>query len=228
MARENASPCRVYWSQTANSSTRAPPPTRSAPESTTISSGRSIGALNGTQNFDPPRRPGDGHALMPGELRAALKVRWRPPGNSMSALASRSVPKFGIDLERGDEARRLGAEDVARGQDRIAADVVEPAAARRLVADIAAVEQAIGEQGLDRADLADCRRTRTISRARRHCGWKRTMKASVDQLAGSVARGDQPAASSASSAIGFSHSTCLPAASARSVQGTCSSLGSGL
>ena len=36
------------------------------------------------------------------------------------------------------------------------------------------------------------------------------------------------AASSAVSAIGFSHSTCLPAAAARSVQGTCRWFGSGL
>ena len=54
------------------------------------------------------------------------------------------------------------------------------------------------------------------------------MKASAIDAAGAVARLDQRCASSAFSAIGFSHSTCLPASSALIVQGTCRWLGSGL
>ena len=49
-----------------------------------------------------------------------------------------------------------------------------------------------------------------------------------DDKAGAVARRQQGAASSAFSAIGFSHSTCLPASSAWMLQGTCRWLGSGL
>ena len=57
---------------------------------------------------------------------------------------------------------------------------------------------------------------RTSSRARSHCGWKRTMNASAISTRSAAAR--SAVASCAVSAIGFSHSTCLPAAAALSVQ----------
>ena len=50
----------------------------------------------------------------------------------------------------------------------------------------------------------------------------------LDQHAGAVADLDQLRASAASSAIGFSHSTCLPASAALIDQGTCRWFGSGL
>src|SRR6266403_1786293 len=47
IARENASPCTVYWSQTGIDSVRIPPPNTSRPSSIKIRVGLSFGALNG-------------------------------------------------------------------------------------------------------------------------------------------------------------------------------------
>ncbi|MDT4860726.1 hypothetical protein FQZ97_953010 [compost metagenome] len=70
------------------------------------------------------------------------------------------------------------------------------------------------------------RPARTSSRARSHCGWWRTMKAS--SISTLDAESFTLRASSALRAKGFSHSTCLPAAAAANVIGTCRWLGSGL
>ncbi len=95
-----------------------------------------------------------------------------------------------IDVEARHDPGRFGAEDEARGQDRVAADVVERAAARRLVADVVGVEQAIGEEGLDRPRRTDCAGVGELTRApplRMEAHHERL----GDQLAGPVARGDQ-------------------------------------
>ena len=100
------------------------------------------------------------------------------------------MPNFGSTSKRRDDPGRLGAEDEARGQDRVAADVVERAAARRLVADVVGVEQAIGEKGLDRAHFADRARARDLARTpplRMMAHHERL----GDELAGPRARGDQ-------------------------------------
>ena len=60
-----------------------------------ISVGRSIGRIERDGDLDPPRVADDRDALVRRQLRADVKVRWRPPGNSSRALASRSVLNFG-------------------------------------------------------------------------------------------------------------------------------------
>ena len=78
-------------------------------------------------------------ALMRRELGRAGESQMPPAGEFDQRARQPVGAEGGIDVERGDDARRLGGEDIARGQDRIAADVVEPAAARRLVADVVGV-----------------------------------------------------------------------------------------
>ncbi len=118
------------------------------------------------------------------------KVSWRPPGNSRSALASRSVLNFGSQSIVATTRDRLRAENVARGQDGVAADVVHPAAAGRPIAHIVGVEQAVGEEGLDRLRFPDRSVPRKLTRAAplrvepHHEGLS-------DQLAGALARVDQ-------------------------------------
>jgi len=102
-------------------------------------------------DFDPPRFADDGHALMRRELRRAGE-RQMPAAGKLDQRARQSIDaEGGVDVERGDDARRLGGKDVARGRDRVTADVVEPAAARRPVADVVRVGQRIGKERLDRA-----------------------------------------------------------------------------
>ena len=63
---------------------------------------------------------------------------------------------------------------------------------------------------------------------RTHWGLVRTMKASWIRTPVRSRTSIRVRASSAVSAIGFSHSTCLPASAAFAVHGTCRWLGSGL
>ena len=65
----------------------------------------------------------------------------------------------------------------------------------------------------------------TSSRTASHCVAWRTMKASATKTFFTLL---SCAASFAVMAMGFSHSTCLPALAAASVRGTCRWLGSGL
>ncbi len=105
-------------------------------------------------------------------------------------LASRSTPKFGSRSRLRGDPRRLGGEHVACGRHRVAADVVEPAAARRAVPHVVGVEQAVGEERLDRADGADRARLHEILRA----SPLRVMahhESLGDEPSGLVARGDQ-------------------------------------
>jgi len=68
----------------------------------------------------------------------------------------------------------------------------------------------------------------TSSLARCHCGWWTTMKPSAASLPEALRAAIRRSISGARSAIGFSHSTCLPARSAFSVHSTCRWLGSGM
>ena len=75
---------------------------------------------------------------MGGKLRRAGEGQ-APPTGKLDESARQPIRAEGfIDVERGDEASRLRAEDIARGQNGVAADIVKPAAAERLVADVSA------------------------------------------------------------------------------------------
>ena len=105
IARENASPCRVYWSQVANSSTRAPPPTRSAPESTDDPRRPVDRRVERDLNLDPPRGPGDRHALMAGELGARAEGQMTPAWKFQDGARQ----PVGAEIAGRSRARRRGA-----------------------------------------------------------------------------------------------------------------------
>ncbi len=85
-----------------------------------------------------------------------VKSSRRPSPKSTSALVRRSVPKRRIAIDERDAARGLGLEEEAAGDDRVAADVVEAAAADvRLVADVGGIEVVVAEEHLHRAQRAD-------------------------------------------------------------------------
>ena len=69
---------------------------------------------------------------------------------------------------------------------------------------------------------------RTSSWARNQSGWRRYMKASISATPASRQAAIMPAASRASIASGFSHSTCLPASAARRVHSAWRWLGRGM
>ena len=68
-------------------------------------------------------------------------------------------------------------------------------------------------------------RSRTSSRSRCACGWWRHMNASASTRPARSAASNAACASSGRRVSGFSHSTCLPASSARIDHGTCSEFG---
>ena len=152
--------------------------------------GRSMRALNGTTNLDAAGLADDRHPLVVADLGRAGEGQM-PPAGELDQRARQPVgAELRIEVEARHDPGRLGAEDVAGGQDRVAADVVERAAARRLVADVVGVEQAIGEEGLDRARFPDRARARDLARApplRMVAHHERL----GDELAGPRARGDQ-------------------------------------
>ena len=85
-----------------------------------------------------------------------VKSRRRPSPKSSSPLVRRSVRKFGIAVDQRDRARRLGVQEKAAGDDRVAADVVESAAADvGHVAHVGRIDVVVAEEHLHRAQRAD-------------------------------------------------------------------------
>ncbi len=94
-----------------------------------------------------------------------VNVRWRPLPKSISALAVRSGLEGRVAIDERDDAYGLGAEDVAADDDRVAADVVERAAADvGHVAHVVRVDVVVREQALDGAELAKLAGTRQLAR----------------------------------------------------------------
>ena len=190
---------------------------------------RTVGRrVEGNVDLDPPRFTDDRHPLM------ARQLRGRGEGQMTAARkfdnrARQSVgAEFRVAVERRHDTRRLGSENISRRQNGVAADVVEPSAAGRPVAHVLRVEQAVGKESLDRARRADRPGCDQLARPA-PLGMVAHHEGLGDQLSRAVAGVDQlTAPRSASSPMGFSHRTCLPASSAFRVQRTCSSFGSGL
>jgi len=92
IARENASPCTVYWSQTGIVSIRIPAPNTSRPSSINIRQARSGGAIKRYLDLDPPCRPKN--CILWYATSCVLQVNTAcPDGNSRIADANRSVLK---------------------------------------------------------------------------------------------------------------------------------------
>ena len=71
---------------------------------------------------------------------------------------------FGVPLDGGEDPHRLGAEDVAPGEQGIDADVEQPAAAHLpLVADVVGVVEVVAEPALDRPQPTDATRAHKLS-----------------------------------------------------------------
>ena len=96
-----------------------------------------------------------------------------------------------MPLDSGEDTHRLGAEDVARGEQRIDTDVEQPAAAHLpLVADVVGVLQPVAEPALNRPQPADA----ALTHERPHPLPLRVVQHDVGLLnlqAGLVANGDQ-------------------------------------
>ena len=96
-----------------------------------------------------------------------------------------------MPLDSGEDTHRLGAEDVARGEQRIDTDVEQPAAAHlALVADVVGVLQPVAEPALNRPQPADA----ALTHERPHPLPLRVVQHDVGLLnlqAGLVANGDQ-------------------------------------
>ena len=143
-----------------------------------------------------------------------VKVEAAPVAEIEEALVEPVGAERRIAVDQRHDARAARRRRSSGRDDRVAADVVEAAAADvGAVADVGRVDVEVAEEASASArSVADAPRA-TSSRARSHCGWKRTMNASMISDAVPVAA-RSCSASSAVSAIGFSHSTCLPAAAA--------------
>ena len=127
------------------------------PRWTRRAQGTLFGALNGTS--DSSIRPSvpttwttwsgvDGHRAGEGGRAAVAEVEDRR-GHPVD-------PPVGVDLDVGQDPRRLGVEQPSRERDRVAADVHQAAAALgRVVADVARVVVEEREERLDRPEPAD-------------------------------------------------------------------------
>ena len=142
----------------------------------------------------------------------------RPPGNRSWPTKVRSTPR---SSKRANAAtsHRLIAGDPARETHRVAAHVPERAAAHvrdRSVGRWGSVrknekEPVTSSSGPERAALCQLDGVAAI------CGWWRYMKASTATRPDRRAASAIASASATDSASGFSHRTCLPASSARTV-----------
>src|SRR6266700_407110 len=94
IARENASPCTVYWLQVGITSVITPLPRASLPSSTRISHGRSFGALKGILISIRPFVPRNCMRWYRTSCVPHVNTDC-PEGNSNIAEASRSVPNSG-------------------------------------------------------------------------------------------------------------------------------------
>ena len=138
IAREKSSPCSVYWSQSGNVST-APSAAEEIGAVVDGDLGRPVGrGVERDHDLDPTLGAHDRHALIADDCVPTVKVRWRPPGNRAARSPAGRYRTSGRG-RCGHDPGRLRAEDVARGEDRVAADVVEPAAAGRPVAHVGGV-----------------------------------------------------------------------------------------
>src|SRR5271165_5633417 len=150
------------------------------------------GPVERDDDLDAPRFADYRHPLMRGQLGRDAEGRMAPPGELENRARQPIGSKIRIAVEGRNHARRLRGENVSRRQDGVAADVVNPAAARRPIAHILRVEQAIGEKRLDRAGFADRSCPSKFSRApplrmvTHHEGFG-------DDLAGAISRLDQRA-----------------------------------
>ena len=137
--------------------------------------------------------------------------------------------EIGIALEQPERARRLRAERHAAARDRVAADIVERAAAGLgLVADVVGVAVVVAHQRLHaahRADLAAVDQLRAAPPIAGDCEFENASSISTPVRSRTAISGS---ASRAFIESGFSHSTCLPACIAFRHHSMCRWLGSGM
>ena len=117
--------------------------------------GRSGGMLNGISTSSRPAVPTRWTRWSSSICVEHVNVAWRPPKSSTADVRT-SVPNRGIAPDRGHDLVRLAVEHPAGDVDRVAADVHQrPAAELGDVADVGRIDVAVGEEGLDRQQLAD-------------------------------------------------------------------------
>ena len=146
--------------------------------------------------------------------RSASCRRTRGRRRRPTAAASRTTS---TGARAGEEAR------VADG---IAPDVPQRSAAeRRIEPHVVLARQRKGERSLEAADRRRAARSARSRSTACVSGWCRYMNASAATRDARVAAASIRSTSSTVSASGFSHSTCLPASSARTVHSTCRLLG---
>ena len=94
-------------------------------------------------DLDPPRVADDRDALMRRELGCGGEGQMTAPGEFEYRASQPVGAEIRVAVQRRRDPDRFGAEHESRRQDRVAADVVEAAAAWRPVAHVVGVEQAI-------------------------------------------------------------------------------------
>ena len=219
--RAKASTIAAYWSRPSKVSSRA--------ESVARRAGRSAGRGAGRRRG--PRSP---RACRPAHTRSGTAARscnrsgrGRRRGSASSAVRVRSTP-VGPNRASALDRLGLGAGEEPGGAHAVAADVPErPAAPGRVEPPVARRRSGTRTTSGPAAARRSPRR-RPAGAARRSGGWCRHMNASISTTPRARQCSTIASASAASSARGFSQRTCLPASAAASVQGRCSSLGSGM
>ncbi len=114
------------------------------------------GALTGMGSSIRPLRAAELHALVRRDLRRHGEVE-APAVAEVDQRAGQAVgAERRVAVDERDAARRLGLEEEAPGDDGVAADVVEAAAADvGLVADVGRVDVDVAEEHLHGAQRAD-------------------------------------------------------------------------
>ena len=190
--------------------------------------GRSGGMLNGISTSSRPAVPTRWTRWSSSSCVEHVNVACRPPKSSTADVRT-SVPNRSVAAHGRDDVVRFAVEHPAGHVDRVAADVHQRAAAvGGDVADVVGIDVAVREERLDRQQLTDGagvderpdplpQRVEPVHERlhQQHAG-ARAQPSTISP------------ASAALIASGFSHSTCLPAAAARSVHSAWRWLGSGM
>src|ERR1700722_17538897 len=108
------------------------------------------GRVERDQNLDSPGVAYDRHALVRRQLSADAEGQVAPPGELEERARQAVSFEVWAPIDRGHDTGRLRAENVSRCENGVTADVIERAAAGRTVSHIVGVEQAVGEERLDR------------------------------------------------------------------------------